>query len=92
MEVLGIIQKCIGRQLTLQRFINQTVNTAALLLGTTTLLSAQLVVAEPVSSIDMDTPAIQPLLAQAGVSDSSQLANGIYLFGEKPLPEQLQTA
>ena len=39
-----------------------------------------------------DAAVIHPLLAQSAPTVSNSLANGIYLFGEQPLPDQLQTA
>ncbi len=86
MGVLGIIHDYVVRQHRSYRLPKRLIHTAALLVGTTTLLSAQIARAEPVA------PAIQPLLAQTEPVAQERLENGIYLFGEKPLPDQLQTA
>ena len=68
-------------------------HSSALLIGIATLLAAQTAWAVPKASVEaQEAPVIQPLLAETVPVASERLANGVYLFGEKPLPDQLQTA
>ncbi|MEM6253410.1 MAG: hypothetical protein AAF821_10855 [Cyanobacteria bacterium P01_D01_bin.156] len=92
MGVLSVIRNYKAGQHVPQRLIQYAGHTAALLIGTVTLLNAQLAGAEPVTSGVANVAAIQPLLAQTASVTSNALVDGIYLFGEKPLPDQLQTA
>lgn len=92
MGVLDIIQDYSVRQRKSSGLLGRMVNVMALSVGITTLLSAQLAGAEPIASVGNETAAIQPLLAQTESAATDRLDNGIYLFGEKPLPDQLQTA
>lgn len=88
MEVLAGIQRHIHQH----SFIRNILRSGALLIGTATLLATQTARAIPQPSLESETTVIHPLLAQAAPPVSEQLTNGIYLFGEKPLPDQLQTA
>ncbi|EKV01475.1 hypothetical protein Lepto7375DRAFT_3646 [Leptolyngbya sp. PCC 7375] len=94
MQVLTVIQRHIRQQRIQKQICGHTLRTGALLVGTATLLAAHAANArmsmQP--SLEVDTEVIHPLLAQAAPSVSTPLSNGIYLFGEQPLPDQLQTA
>ncbi|MBT9310804.1 hypothetical protein [Leptothoe kymatousa] len=92
MGVLGIVENRIGHQRTAQKLIDCISKVGALCLGATTLLITQAAVAETIGATATGPLAIQPLLAQTNSTAQGQLTNGIYLFGEKPLPDQLQTA
>ncbi|MEM7795146.1 MAG: hypothetical protein AAF579_11945 [Cyanobacteria bacterium P01_C01_bin.118] len=72
--------------------IRSVLHSSALLIGFATLLAAQTARAVPHASVEADAPVIQPLLAETVHVASERLTNGVYLFGEKPLPDQLQTA
>lgn len=72
--------------------IRSILHSGAWLIGLTTLLAAQTARAVPPVSLETETPVIQPLLAETVPVESDRLTNGVYLFGEKPLPDQLQTA
>ncbi|MEM1252040.1 MAG: hypothetical protein AAGI69_06370 [Cyanobacteria bacterium P01_H01_bin.21] len=91
MQVLSVIQRHIQQQHN-QKPVKSALHTGALLMGTATLLAAQAAQARMViqPSTETDAAVIHPLLAQAAVAE--HLSDGIYLFGEEPLPEQLQTA
>ena len=91
MQVSAVIQRHIHQQRSQKRLIDLALGVAALLMGTTTLLVPHSAEARPATSTS-DAAVIQPLLAQSDPVVSERLANGIYLFGEKPLPDQLQTA
>lgn len=92
MGVLAVIQHYICHQRTQLRLMSHVLRAGALLMGTATLLTAQTAGAFPQPSLPSDTPLIHPLLAQTDPGASELLSNGVYLFGEKPLPDQLQTA
>lgn len=92
MQVLAVIQRHIQPNYSIQGILHS----GALVLGAATLLAAQTAGAVPQPSSEEEPtavqPLIQPLLAQTSNDGSERLSNGIYLFGEKPLPDQLQTA
>ncbi|MEM7066830.1 MAG: hypothetical protein AAF572_27160 [Cyanobacteria bacterium P01_B01_bin.77] len=92
MGVLAIIQRHICHHNIQQQAISNVLRTAALLIGTATFFTAQTAGAFPQPSTADDAPLIHPLLAQAVPAVSENLTNGVYLFGEQPLPDQLQTA
>lgn len=90
MQVLAVIQRHIRQKCHQSQVVKHILRSGALLMGTATLLTAQTARAVPVS-VESDTAIIRPLLAQAPTV-SERLTDGVYLFGEKPLPDQLQTA
>ncbi|NEQ50384.1 MAG: hypothetical protein F6K11_09665 [Leptolyngbya sp. SIO3F4] len=88
-----VMQGLAGIQRHIQNnFIQNILRSGALLIGTATILAAQAVQATPLLSAESEPVIIHPLLAQSAPPVSDRLANGVYLFGEKPLPDQLQTA
>ena len=93
MQVLSVIQRHIHHQHN-QRRVKSALHTGALLMGAATLLAAQVaqarMVIQPVT--EADAAVVHPLLAQTAPAVSEHLSNGVYLFGEQPLPDQLQTA
>ncbi|MEM8614495.1 MAG: hypothetical protein AAGF93_20965 [Cyanobacteria bacterium P01_H01_bin.105] len=95
MQVFAIIQRHIHHQRIQTKMIESTLRAGALLTGAVMLLATHAAHARMVmqSSSEADTAVIHPLLAQAAPSVPATLSNdGIYLFGEQPLPDQLQTA
>ncbi|MEO0353126.1 MAG: hypothetical protein AAF282_24065 [Cyanobacteria bacterium P01_A01_bin.15] len=93
MEVPAVIQRHIHQQVSQKCLGERVIKTGALLLGAVTLLAAQAVQASiGTQRASSDAVTVHPLLAQSAPAVSEQLANGVYLFGEKPLPDQLQTA
>ncbi len=90
MQVLAGIQRHIRQQQS--HVVHRILRSGALLVGTATLLMAQAARAMPEASVESDIAIIHPLLAQAAPTTSEYLTDGVYLFGEKPLPDQLQTA
>ncbi len=91
MQALSIIQRYIRQQKGPKTVISHILRSGALFLGTATLLAAP-AHARIQSALQSDTPLVQPLLTQTAPTIAGSLANGIYLFGEQPLPDQLQTA
>ncbi|MBE9069205.1 hypothetical protein IQ260_21400 [Leptolyngbya cf. ectocarpi LEGE 11479] len=91
MGVLAVIQRHFCHHNIQQQTISNVLRTGAWLMGTATLLTAQTASAFPQPST-ADAPLIHPLLAQTAPAVSESLTNGVYLFGEQPLPDQLQTA
>ncbi|MEA5465090.1 hypothetical protein [Leptothoe sp. PORK10 BA2] len=91
MQFLSVIQRYIRQQQGQKTVTNHTLHSGALLLGTVTLLAAP-AQARIQTSLQSDTAIVQPLLTQTAPTIAGSLANGIYLFGEQPLPDQLQTA
>ncbi|MGD1858198.1 MAG: hypothetical protein ACFB2W_28510 [Leptolyngbyaceae cyanobacterium] len=91
MQVLAVIQHLIHQRRP-QNTVRSILRSGALLLGTATLLATPIARAVPQPSIESEAPVIHPLLAQTSSTATERLANGVYLFGEKPLPDQLQTA
>lgn len=93
MGVLTVIRGHIHHQRVQRKlFIKNTLKAGAWIIGTATLLAAPIAAAVSQPIADSASPLIHPLLAQAAPTVSEQLPNGVYLFGEKPLPDQLQTA
>ncbi len=94
MQVFAVIQHYVHHH-RMQKQVSQLVlRTGALLMGTATLLAANAANARMIlqPALESETSVIQPLLAQTTASVAAPINNGIYLFGEKPLPDQLQTA
>lgn len=93
MQVLAVIQRHI-RQQHEQRPVSHVLHTGALAISAAILLVTHAAQARMViqSSPQTDVAVIHPLLAQTAPAVSEHLSNGVYLFGEKPLPDQLQTA
>ena len=97
MQGFTVIQRHVRQQRIHAKQLSSILRAGALLLGTATLLVAQVAqvaqarIVNELSS-EADIAVIHPLLAQAAPSVSAPLSDGIYLFGEEPLPEQLQTA
>lgn len=94
MQVFAVVQRHIHQQDFLSNVLGYALRTGALLIGTATLLAAQTAQARMASQSFLEKPEtaiIQPLLAQVDAVSTS-IDNGIYLFGEQPLPDQLQTA
>lgn len=90
MQGLAVIQRHIHQQHShLSKYV---LRTGALLIGGMTLLANHTAQARMLMHQESDTAVIRPLLAQTSSSVSGNLSNGVYLFGEKPLPDQLQTA
>ncbi len=94
MQVLAVIQHYIYRQRIQTQVSKHVLRVGALLMGAVTLLAANTASARMIlqSSLEPETAVIHPLLAQAEPPVAVPVNNGIYLFGEKPLPDQLQTA
>ena len=93
MQVLAVIQRHI-RQQYVQAQASYLLYVGALAIGAATLLVTHTAQARMTmsSSAENNAVVIHPLLAQAAPAVSEHLSNGVYLFGEKPLPDQLQTA
>ncbi|ESA35348.1 hypothetical protein N836_11620 [Leptolyngbya sp. Heron Island J] len=93
MQVLAVIQRHI-RQQYMQTQVSDLLHMGALAMGAATLLVTHTAQARMAisSSAENNAVVIHPLLAQTAPVVSDHLSNGIYLFGEKPLPDQLQTA
>lgn len=86
MQISAVIQ-C---QRSQQQVIKNSLRLGAFLLGVTTLLATYTARAQ--SSPKSDIAIIRPLLTQTTRTAATRVTDGIYLFGEKPLPDQLQTA
>ena len=95
MQVLAVVQRHIHQQRVQKKVIGSILRSGALLMGVTTLLAAHTAHARMLMSpaSEAGTALIHPLLAQAVPTVSAPPSDdGIYLFGEQPLPDQLQTA
>ena len=90
MQVLEVIQRYSRQQLS-QTAIKHFLCLGTLVVGAATFLAAP-AHARIQTALKSDAAVIHPLLAQSAPTVSNSLANGIYLFGEQPLPDQLQTA
>ena len=93
MQVSSVIQRHIRQQHN-QKHLKSALHMGALLMGAATLLATHAAQARMIiqPSAETDAAVIHPLLAQAAPAVSERLSNGVYLFGEQPLPNQLQTA
>ena len=91
MQVLAVIQRHIHQQYVKTQ-ASYLLHMGALVIGAATLLVTHTAQAGMTISSSADAVVIHPLLAQTAPAVSEHLSNGVYLFGEKPLPDQLQTA
>lgn len=94
MQISAVIQRYSHHQPIQAKASRYLLRALALLMGTTTLLAAHTADARVMfqSAGESDAAPIRPLLAQVTPSVDMPINNGVYLFGERPLPDQLQTA
>ena len=88
MGVLTVIQCHIRHQRVQRNLIGNALKASAWIIGAATLLAAPIAAAVSQPAANDDSPIIHPLLAQAAPTVSEQLPNGVYLFGEQPLPDR----